>query len=51
MNELAIYIRNLLISYDDFKLWIENLELESGYIYGLIGKKWGWKNDIFKINH
>lgn len=48
MNELAIYIRNLLISYDDFKLWIENLELESGYIYGLIGKNGAGKTTLLK---
>lgn len=48
MSNIAIQIEDLLVNYSSFKLIIEHLELESGYIYGLIGKNGAGKTTFLK---
>lgn len=48
MNEKALIIQDLFVSYPDFKLVIDHLELESGYVYGLIGRNGSGKTTFLR---
>lgn len=48
METKALIIEDLMVTYPNFRLHINHLELEKGYVYGLIGKNGSGKTTMLK---